>query len=122
MIGIYDPTAEVAYRYVDIHYAPIPDAYGDCYGRGSVEIVAQAYPVLRHTKCGFWILEWNMGRERFVNAQRTKMFAHLNKDDALESFIERKKTQIQILENQKARASDALKLARTLRDKNAEGI
>lgn len=61
-----------------------------------------AFPVLRHTRCGFWIRFES--RDRFINRSWTKQFAYLDVSDARRSFAARKQREIRI---HQARIRDA---------------
>jgi hypothetical protein len=73
-----------------------------------IVIICDEFEVIKETQCGVWI---DVGRKRFVKSNTTKKFAHVNKDDAMTSFIKRKEKQISILANQLDKAKEAHKLA-----------
>jgi hypothetical protein len=70
------------------------------------------FNIIKGTKCGVWINVW--GTKKFVNMQATKRYAHSNIQDATNSFIERRKTQVRILTAQKNRAEWFLYVAKEI--------
>lgn len=98
------------YRYVET-YEPLEPSL--CFNSNSnnhieysVKIHLQEFDVLRETKCGVWI-ESN-GIEKFVNLNKHKKFALETKEEAMESFILRKKAQVRILSTQLKKTQEAL--------------
>lgn len=66
-------------------------------------------PILKFTPCGYWVeTNYDNKGKHFVNKNALKKYAHLNKEDALKSFVERKKSQVEIYENRLQKAKDAL--------------
>ncbi len=72
-------------------------------------IHAFEYPVLKHTPKGVW--RDNYGKKRFVLKDGLKRFALPTKKEALESYIRRKKKQIQLLNHQLETARLCLMIA-----------
>jgi len=96
---------EVWYRYNDMVYAEI-DEWGEAYGRGRIEVNLYEYKVIKKTPKGVWLD--NYGFKKFVLKDARKRFACPTKQEALESFIARKKKQLKILKAQMDRAMVAL--------------
>lgn len=73
------------------------------------------FQVLRETPKGYWINlaygGYMMKSEKWVSKISRKRFAYPTKDEALDSFIARKKKQIQILKYQLGKAQDYYKQA-----------
>ena len=100
----------VWYRFDGRRYAAPVDEYGDSVGRGSLELIQWAYPVLRRTPKGVWL---NVhGDPRFAYAECRKRFACPTIDEALESFIARKTRQAAIYRSRAQDADDFIFLAR----------
>lgn len=88
---------EYLYRYDGICYSAGTDEWGDPLPyKGRREIYCQEYSIIKRTPCGAWINTW-AGQHKFVNLNANKRYACLSKEDALTSFIARKKRQIKIL-------------------------
>jgi hypothetical protein len=95
----------VLYRYreeqVDQIYDPRPRE-----AVKAMRLYLDSYPILKFTRCGCWI---DIGsRHKFVNLDKNKKWAHDSLEDAMISFIARKKRQAMILRNQLVRAESAL--------------
>jgi hypothetical protein len=72
----------------------------------AMRLYLDSYPIIKFTRCGCWI---NIGsRKKFVNLDKNKKWAHDSREDAMISFIARKKRQAFILRNQLVRAEAAL--------------
>lgn len=104
----------VLYRYDARIYASLmredyPQLLSDA---GTMRLEPTEYPIIKDTPCGAWVDDY--GRKRWVNLEATKKFACRSKDEALASFIARKRRQIEILERQLADARRALKKAEVL--------
>lgn len=78
----------------------------------------QEYEILRTTPKGVWIRRGSSyglhGDERFVLLGARKRFACPTKEEALESFIARKKAQKRIYEARARHAERALKIAKNM--------
>jgi hypothetical protein len=103
------------YRYRDITYAPPVDEFDNICGRGDIEVLLDAYEIIKTTPKGDWIVgpdsrnshfDWG---PRFVLASAKRRFAARDKEDAYQDFRARKKAQIRILHEQIARVEIALK-------------
>jgi hypothetical protein len=87
-----------AYRwYEDVEVAAW-DEFGERW-HTRLRIRVREYTVVEHTPKGFWIYDPFEGRRRFVLGAAKKKFAHLDLEAALDSFIERKRRQIDINES-----------------------
>ena len=105
---IFDETGAVLYRYEDHIYSggideadrPIP---------GKTEVVLREFSVVRWTPKGVWIRTPDLppDNEKFVLLTARKKFACPTKEEALQSFIERKKSQVRILTKQLEKAKIA---------------
>ena len=95
-----------AYRYVNslVSYGDEDSGY---HARVKVDLIA--YPVMKETPKGIWIYV-PFNQKKFINLSAKKKFACISKEDALYSFIARKKRQIRILSTQLRDAQDALSL------------
>lgn len=96
---------EVWYRYVDVCYAAPVNEDGDVYPgvKGDRKVQLRELQVIRATPKGVWLYD-RYGHERFVLRDATKRYACPTKEEAIVSFVARKKRQLGIYE---ARASDA---------------
>jgi hypothetical protein len=106
------------YRYEDIVYADI-----------GVRINERKFKLLKETPCGYWILpDWGYNYpeseefKRWVSKVSKKRFAYPTKEEALVSYMARKKRQIEILKSQLKRAEIALGKSETLYEKNIISI
>jgi len=99
---------DVLYRYYDVPHKG-----------GYVQVVLQTFPITKKTPKGFWID--NLGIPRFVLSGAYKRFACLTKDEALESFMARKKRQIKILTAQCKNATKALSEAKKIQSGDKYG-
>lgn len=88
------------YRYEDV-----------CYEGGSVQVELRAYRVARETPKGAWLEQWPGGSLRFALRECKKRFACATREQALESFVARKRRQIKIYEARASRARRALSMA-----------
>lgn len=98
-----------AYRFED-RRCSVADEYGD-HSYSVTEIHLHAFEITKRTRCGIWVKSWGCDR-RFVNQKATKQFAHETIEDALRSFVARKKRQEQIY---RARADLAREAVHVLR-------
>lgn len=76
---------EVWYRYYDLQSVTEP------------EPELAEHRVIRHTDKGVWIEHWS--GEKFIRKDARRRFAYPTKELALDSYIQRKKKQIQHAEN-----------------------
>jgi hypothetical protein len=107
------------HRFSEQKFASPLNEFDEPCGRGTIELVHETYPVIKHTKCGAW-LKLGDGSHRFVNKTSRKRFACPTIEEALESFIRRKQRQITIYSNRAYDAEIALQKAKnhkTLRPK-----
>ena len=113
-----DPDAEYWYRYVEHtessgYFTEDGDYYST--GPGKVVIQLREYKVLRHTPKGVWIECFEVNRfdrpERFVRIEARKRYACPTREEALESFIARKKRQASIYSARLRTAKTAIKMA-----------
>lgn len=84
------------------------DEYGYVVDRHTT-LTLQKFKILKRTKCGVWIDSYN--KQKFVNLERNKKFACATPEEALQSFIYRKKRQISILTSQLNEAEIAKNIA-----------
>lgn len=90
---------EQYYRYVDGRYSNGVDEYGNVIpGPGQPYIHCHSFIVVKHTPKGVWIEEF--GRKRFILSTANKRFALPNKEEAMISFLARKRRQLTILKAQ----------------------
>jgi len=111
------------YRYNDVAYSTGYDEYRDCSSGTRIEVELTEYEVLRYTPKGAWINASpyrsatsfkHMKDEKFVLLSARKRFAHPTKEEAMTSFIARKKAQIRIYKARVKHAEEALKRAEEL--------
>ena len=76
-------------------------------------IYLQECPVVKKTRCGVWVLEYDStaAPRHFVNNSTLKRYAYPTKEEAQQSFMARKRRQIGILGAQLRNASEALRRA-----------
>lgn len=103
---------QYAYRYTDRHWAPMLDQFEQPMGDGRKEISITMYKILKKTPKGFWI-ETGLDEKKFVLSCANKTFACSTKEDAMQSYIFRKKKQIKILSRQLVDAELFLNIARS---------
>lgn len=111
---------EVWYRYDNwIEAQGGIDAIGEWVrtGPGHVRLKLSEFPVVSHTPKGVW-LSWGFidengqyTKDRWVSNTSRKKFAYPTKEQALESFIARKRRQVLISKVRMIAAQDALYLA-----------
>jgi GR25 family glycosyltransferase involved in LPS biosynthesis len=75
----------------------------------SMRLYLHTYRVLKHTPCGCWI-DLRMNMRKFINLTANKKWACPTLEEAMESFMARKKRQVHILRNQLLRAEASLHL------------
>jgi hypothetical protein len=72
----------------------------------AMRLYLDSYPIIKVTRCGCWI---DLGSvKKFVNLEKQKKWAHESLEEAMNSFIARKKRQAFILRAQLVRAEAAL--------------
>jgi hypothetical protein len=91
------------YRYEDFRYYE---------GGTRVELIR--LKVIKKTDCGVWISPVNFELRRWVKRNARKRYACPTKQEALESFIARKKRQIEILSVQLHNAQSALNIGESM--------
>lgn len=89
--------------------------YHDYVTNVGVHVGEYEYKVLKETPRGYWIQlypsRWeNRVSRKWVNKYSKKRFAYPSKEEALASFLARKRRQIQILQSQLDRAKVALSI------------
>lgn len=110
MVPVETDSEVVFYRYVDVAYAPMADEFGERRGSGDLKVELREYPLVRRTPKGVWIDDY--GHERFVLLSARRKFACETKEDAMESFIARKRRQLEIYNARAERAKRAIRIAR----------
>ena len=88
--------SEVWHRIDYVRYAAPLDEFERPSGSGSLELVQQTYPVLKHTKKGAW-LDIGCGCRRFVLCVSKRQFASPTLSLAKLKFRKRKERQLGIL-------------------------
>lgn len=77
--------------------------------------------VIKITLCGFWVeTPYDNKHKHFINNKSHKKYAHLNKNDALISFIKRKESQVSMYEYKLNIANKALMDGKALLNKDDE--
>jgi hypothetical protein len=98
------------YRYEEAVTAECLDEYENpIMGTSTMKLYVYRYEIIRHTPKGVWINQ-GWGYETFVNLTARNRYACPTKEEAWESFRERKRRQRDIVAAQLARATGALKL------------
>jgi len=88
---------EYLYRYHDVHYTT------------GVQVHMRKFKVVKETPCGYWVkLFESFDDKKWVPNNTRKRYAYPNKEEALTSFIARKRRQVKILETQLSIAKYAL--------------
>jgi len=122
---------EIWYRYIDVAYSTGYDEYTDRSTGSIIEVELREYEVLRRTPKGAWINASpfrsttsvrGIADEKFVLLSARKRFAHPTKDEAMTSFIARKRAQIRIYEARVKRAKEALLRAEEITRTFAVGV
>jgi hypothetical protein len=108
------------YRYEDIAYVSGSDEWDYPTSDYTLKVELLEYQVLKRTRKGVWINYKYGGRKRFVLLNARKKFAYATKEEALKSFIARKKSQIKILKDKLDRAERALYIAETTVQQNLQ--
>jgi len=109
----YAPENEILgflYRFDYKRYSYIVDAEREEYSSYAV-LELYAYPVKKWTPHGATLHCYSGTRHKFVNLEATKRFAWKTVDEALESFIARKKKEISIYESRIAEALRGIEAA-----------
>lgn len=116
---------DIWYRYIDIQHAPpLDDGYLSI--TGDVKVYLQKYKVVKETPKGVWLQYLSIfvtqgdSDRRFVLIGTRKQFACPTIEQALESFVARKKAQIRIYTARIKRAERALLELERLRKKEAK--
>lgn len=92
--------------------------YDECaYFEGRLEVVATEFYVLKHTPCGVWIESRFGSIKRFVLMSARKRYACPTKEEALVSFIARKKRQRGIYQARLEQVEEALAIAIAMLDR-----
>lgn len=116
------------YRYCETVYSHIIYDDEGCYlfGKnsiGNVKIELEKFKVVKLTPRGLWLsrmyINWKGEEEtltdkKFILLDSRKKFAHPTKEEALESFIQRKASQVKIVKRQLDVAKRALDLGKEL--------
>lgn len=107
--------SEVLYRYEPLAFTEgFLDEHDQWHttGAGTVELRLVPYPVLRHSPRGAWISVSLYPREdKFILRDAYKHWACETKEQALESFIRRKRRQLAFPQRQTKESEAALRLA-----------
>jgi hypothetical protein len=82
-----------AYRYEARRYLCVVDADREEYGVTSYKLELTTFHVAKETPKGYWFGYWGR-KDRFVLANARKKYAHLTKEEALEAFVQRKKSHV----------------------------
>jgi hypothetical protein len=100
------------YRFEDKRYAPVLDEYEYARGSGRVELEEHVFEVVRTTPKGVWLVavwgEFRSSTPRFMRLGARRAFAHPTREQAMTSYIARKRAQMQLLQRQLESARVAL--------------
>lgn len=111
----------VLYRYEDVQHHPgLDECDLPLPGPGRVSLRLDEYRIKKKTPKGVWI-DFDYGKDKFVNLYARKKYACSTKTEALESFLARKAKQISILKYQLIRAEKALDKGKELAHKDFYG-
>jgi hypothetical protein len=103
------------YRYADIRYSNGIDEFEHSLGY-FIDVVLRTFEVTRQTPKGVWI---NYGHDkRFILENARKKFACATKEEALESFLARKKRQRSLLIRQLSDTNSAITICNKIKDEN----
>lgn len=108
------------YRYEDVAYVSGSDEWDYPTSGYTLKVELLEYQVLKRTRKGVWIVSIYGGEKRFVLLNVRKKFACVTKEEALKSFIARKKSQIRILKDRLDHAERALYIAETTVQQNLQ--
>jgi hypothetical protein len=97
---------DILYRYREVQ---MDEIHSDDVRAASkaMRLYLDSYPVLKHTRCGCWIA-LGYGMKKFINLDARRKWAHESPEDAMKSFVARKKRQITILRHQLLKAEAAV--------------
>lgn len=87
------------------------------------DLVLRTYKVIKETPCGYWVevdLYDHPSGKRWTSKHSRKRLAYPTKEEALDSFIARKRKQIEILEDQIHNAKHWYEQAKLLKTKGEE--
>lgn len=103
---VYERTGEVWYRFHERVVSAGVDEWDNPVGPGRIEVYVSKYPVMKHTPKGVWLDIYD--QKKFVLRDARKRYACPTMEEALESFVARKKRQIRILSTRLRHAEDAI--------------
>lgn len=100
------------YRFEDYRVSGGINDFGEPEGPGHTEIRMREFQVTKHTPKGVWLhgAGWDGGK-KFVLRDARKRYACPTVDEAMESFLARKKRQLSILTAQASGVREAIALA-----------
>lgn len=105
---LIDCPSEVWYRYDSYLVSAGVDEFDSPLGPPSVAVYLHTYKVLKHTRRGVWLDNYNA--KRFVLSTARKRFACPTIEEAKQSFIARKRRQAHILQRQVEHALRAIEV------------
>jgi len=89
-----DPNTPKMYRYSDRKVSRGVDEWDDPYPGFDSHYYLSEYEITKYTKKGVWIQAYGDEKGKFVLLSGKKRYAHPTKEEALDAFIYRKKTQL----------------------------
>ena len=98
------------YRYEARRYSVIIDADMDLYGTSNAALILEKYKLHSETPKGHWIGIFG-GKEKWVSKTSRKRFAHPSEEEALKSYIQRKKAYVRHAKAKLDRANEDLEIA-----------
>lgn len=114
MTEVIEEKCEYLYRYKDSpNYSW--DYENEIAHKYGMSVSLEKYRILSYTKCGVWIAYGCS--KKFVNLERVKKFACKTLEDALDSFIARKRSQVRIYSARLKDAEEALHIAKNMKEK-----
>lgn len=102
------------YRYQETRYSIGVDENGDVSGDWTLKVELLEYHIVKTTPKGVWISLHLDSNKKFVKLGCLRQYAHKTKNEALKSFVARKRKQILILENQLSQAKSAKLIAEAI--------
>lgn len=107
---------EVAYRYEDRLYSVTLDADREEFG-SRVDLALLEFPVIKHTPCGFWIdVDFFAQEKKFVRTTANKRYACLTLQEAIDSFLARKRRQHRIYAAKVRNIEEAQRLGQRVKE------
>lgn len=105
-----DPNVKYLYRLHDFRYASPLNEYDELIGNGRASYRIDRFRVSKVTPQGYWAMVH--GHPRWIKMTATKRFACPTIEEAVESFLARKRRQRTILNSQLSHVEEVTKLVK----------